>query len=55
MNSELYNRSDLHQYYAEKQRDLPGPAPREVPDSMKSRYATYEEYQEALGDFLNGI
>jgi hypothetical protein len=56
MNSELYNRSDLHQYYAEKQRDLPGPATSyEVPASMKERFATYEEYQEALHDFLNGI
>jgi hypothetical protein len=54
MNSELYNRSDLHQYYAEKHRDLPGPAPREVPASMKHRFATYEEYEEAMHDFLNG-
>lgn len=55
MKSELYNRSDLHQYCAEKQRDLPGPAPREVPASMRYRFATYEEYQEAMHDFLNGI
>jgi hypothetical protein len=55
MKSELYNRSDLHQYYDQKHRDLPGSAPREVPASMKDRYSTYEEYQEAMHDFLNGI
>jgi hypothetical protein len=55
MNSELYNRSDLHQYYAEKQRDLPGTATREVPANMRDRFATYEEYEEAMHDFLNGM
>jgi len=54
MKSELYNRSVFHQYYDEKHRDLPGPAPREVPASMKNRFATYEEYEEAMHDFLNG-
>ena len=30
------------------------PAQKEVPDNMKDRYSSYEEYQEALHDFLNG-
>jgi len=30
------------------------PAKKEVPESMKNRYSSYEEYQEALHDFLNG-
>ena len=30
------------------------PAKKEVPESMKDRYSSYEEYQEALHDFLNG-
>jgi len=30
------------------------PAKKEVPDNMKDRYSSYEEYQEALYDFLNG-
>ena len=31
------------------------PIKKEVPDNMKHRYSTYEEYQEALHDFLNGM
>lgn len=31
------------------------PAKKEVPASMRDRYSTYEEYQEALHDFLNGM
>ena len=27
----------------------------EVPDAFKDRYSTYEEYRDALHDFLNGI
>ena len=27
----------------------------EVPDAFKDRYSTYEEYKDALHDFLNGI
>jgi hypothetical protein len=27
----------------------------EVPASFKDRYDTYEEYKEALHDFLNGL
>lgn len=27
---------------------------REVPDNMKDRYATYEEYENAIHEFLNG-
>ena len=30
------------------------PSKKEVPESMKNRYSSYEEYQEALHDFLNG-
>jgi len=30
------------------------PAKKEVPDNMRDRYSSYEEYQEALHDFLNG-
>ena len=30
------------------------PIKKEVPDNMKHRYSTYEEYVEALHDFLNG-
>ena len=31
------------------------PAKKEVPANMRHRYSTYEEYQEALHDFLNGM
>ena len=31
------------------------PAKKEVPANMRHRYSTYEEYEEALYDFLNGM
>ena len=31
------------------------PAKKEVPANMRNRYSSYEEYGEALHDFLNGI
>ena len=31
------------------------PAKKEVPANMRDRYSSYEEYQEALHDFLNGM
>tara|TARA_X000000950_G_scaffold288977_1_gene408824 strand:+ start:2041 stop:2202 length:162 start_codon:yes stop_codon:yes gene_type:complete len=31
------------------------PAKKEVPANMRDRYSTYEEYEEALHDFLNGM
>ena len=31
------------------------PAKKEVPASMRDRYSSYEEYEEALHDFLNGM
>jgi len=30
------------------------PAKQEVPDNMKHRYSSWEEYQQAIHDFLNG-
>ena len=30
------------------------PAKREVPSHLQDRYSSYEEYQEAIHDFLNG-
>ncbi len=40
-----------------KGRDLPKaqPSTGEVPDRFKDRFATFEEYQEAMADFLNGL
>ena len=40
-----------------KGRDLPPaqPATRKVPARFADRFATYEEYQEAMADFLNGM
>ena len=40
-----------------KGRDLPKaqPSTGKVPDRFKDRFATYEEYQEAMADFLNGM
>lgn len=40
-----------------KGRDLPTPQPstRQVPARFADRFATYEEYQEAMADFLNGL
>ena len=31
------------------------PAKKEVPANMRHRYSSYEEYQEAMADFLNGM
>ena len=40
-----------------KGRDLPTaqPSTRQVPARFADRFATYEEYQEAMADFLNGM
>lgn len=51
------DRSVYHAYYQEKARDLPqAPAKpvREVPARFRDRFATYEQYEEAMADFLNG-
>jgi hypothetical protein len=38
-----------------KGRDLPKAKPiTEVPENLRDRFSTVEEYQEALHDFLNG-
>jgi len=39
-----------------KGRDLPKtqPSTGQVPDRFKDRFATFEEYSEAMADFLNG-
>ncbi|UNH61131.1 hypothetical protein SSZBM1_14 [Synechococcus phage S-SZBM1] len=31
------------------------PAKREVPKHLQDRYSSWEEYQEAIHDFLNGM
>ena len=28
---------------------------REVPDQFKNRYSTYEDYLEAISDYMNGL
>jgi hypothetical protein len=40
-----------------KGRDLPTAQPetRQVPARFADRFATYEEYSEAMADFLNGM
>jgi len=40
-----------------KGRDLPKAQPetRQVPARFADRFATFEEYQEAMADFLNGM
>jgi len=40
-----------------KGRDLPKaqPSTGEVPARFRDRFATYEEYSEAMADFLNGL
>lgn len=35
-------------------REVAKPAPKEVPAHLKDRFPTYEAYQEAMADFLNG-
>lgn len=41
----------------EKGRDLPKaqPSTGQVPARFADRFSTYEEYQEAMADFLNGM
>lgn len=34
--------------------DCRKPAPKEVPAHLRDRFPTYEAYQEALADFING-
>ena len=43
-------------YILSKGRDLPErqPETRQVPARFADRFATFEEYQEAMADFLNG-
>ena len=31
------------------------PAPREVPAHLQDRFASYDEYQDAIGEMLNGM
>ena len=40
-----------------KGRDLPEaqPSTRQVPARFADRFATFEEYEEAMADFLNGM
>ena len=40
-----------------KGRDLPKAQPEtgKVPERFRDRFATFEEYQEAMADFLNGM
>jgi hypothetical protein len=40
--------------YTERELRQPA-AKREVPAHLQDRYASYEEYQEAMADFLNGM
>ena len=44
-------------YILSKGRDLPErqPETRQVPARFADRFATFEEYQEAMADFLNGM
>ncbi len=35
-------------------RKAPAVSDKRVPERFRDRYATYEEYQEAIADFLNG-
>ena len=47
-----------HDYIKEKGytvKECYRPAKKEVPDHLKHRYSSYEEYQEALHDYLNGM
>ena len=40
--------------YEEAARDVPRYKLTEVPSRLRDRYATVEEYREAIHDFLNG-
>ena len=44
-------------YILSKGRDLPESQPEtnKVPVRFRDRFATFEEYQEAMADFLNGM
>ena len=55
MNKE--NNNPYAAYILSKARDLPTaqPCTRQVPDRFANRFSTYEEYQEAMADFLNGM
>jgi hypothetical protein len=35
-------------------RQIPAPADKRVPAHLRDRYSTYEEYRDAIHDFLNG-
>lgn len=42
--------------YTEREiRQSATPAPREVPAHLQDRFATWEDYQEAIYDMLNGM
>ena len=51
-----YNPNVYEQQILAKGRDLPKaqPATGKVPAMFADRFATYDEYQEAMADFLNG-
>ena len=44
-------------YILSKARDLPTAQPcnRQVPARFADRFSTFEEYEEAMSDFLNGM
>ena len=52
-----YNPNVYEQYILSKGRDLPAPAKFDgkVPARFADRFKTYDEYQEAMADFLNGM
>lgn len=53
----IYNPNIYEQQILAKGRDLPKASvnvERKVPAHLQDRYATWDEYQEALHDFLNG-
>ena len=45
----------IAQIYAKGRDYVPTPAPKVVPAHLQDRYATWEEYQEAIYDMLNGM
>ena len=49
------NNPYIAQIYAKGRDYVPTPTPREVPAHWQGRFATYEEYEEAMADFLNGM
>jgi hypothetical protein len=52
-----YNPNVYEQQILAKGRDLPAPAKYDgkVPARFADRFKTYDEYQEAMADFLNGM